>query len=78
MASNHRPEWQTAKWGMFLELPYHESNKDFLVDMKSAVPEDERRWDKDKKQWWISDAYLDEVDQLLFHYFEVEGFGRDD
>lgn len=78
MASNDRPEWITSKWGMFLGLPYSERNKDFLTDMKGAVPQEERKWDNDKKQWWISDAYLDEVDQLLFHYFEVEGYGRDD
>ena len=46
--------------------------------MKEAVPPEERKWDRDKNMWWISDAYLDEVDQLLFHYFETEGFGRDD
>lgn len=67
-----------AKWGMLLDLPFNEKNKEFLEDMKKAVPSDERKWEKDKKMWWISDAYLDEVDQLLFHYFETEGFGRDD
>lgn len=78
MASNHRPEWKLSKYGMFLDLPYHEKNKEFLADMKRDVPAEERKWNNDKKMWWISDAYLDEVDQLLFHYFEAEGFGRDD
>lgn len=77
MGSNQRPEWEKAKWGMLLNLPFHEKNREFLVDMKKIVPEDERRWDREKKNWWISDAYLDEVDQLLFHYFETQGHGRD-
>lgn len=62
---------------MLLNLPFHEKNREFLVDMKKIVPEDERRWDREKKKWWISDSYLDEVDQLLFHYFETQGHGRD-
>ena len=77
MGSNQRPEWEKSKWGMLLNLPFHEKNREFLVDMKKIVPEDERRWDREKKKWWISDAYLDEVDQLLFHYFETQGHGRD-
>ena len=77
MGSNQRPEWEKAKWGMLLNLPFHEKNREFLVDMKKIVPEDERRWDREKKKWWISDSYLDEVDQLLFHYFETQGHGRD-
>lgn len=41
--------------------------------MKAVVPPDERRWDDDKKAWWISDAYTDDVDILLFQYFDKSG-----
>lgn len=71
------PEWQNAKWGMYLELPFNEKNKDFLEDMKSVVPSEERNWNNARKQWWVSDAYLDEVDSLLLEYFDNEGYGRE-
>ena len=71
---DQQPEWQSAEYGMYLECPY---NRDFLDEMKRAVPSDERKWDNKRKQWWISDAYLDEVDNLLFTYFEKTGYGRE-
>jgi len=64
-------EWHPAKYGMLLECPF---NENFLHDLKMEVPQDEREWDPDKKMWWISDAYLDEVDAILFRYFEDEGY----
>ena len=75
MNQERRPEWILAKYGMLLDCPY---NSEFIEDMKREVPSDERKWDNDKKMWWISDAYLDEVDALLFNYFEDTGFGRGD
>ena len=71
----NRPEWQSGEYGMHLESPY---NPDFIEALKRDVPADERKWDSVRKQWWISDAYLDEVDALLFDYFEESGYGRDD
>lgn len=70
----NQPEWQSAEYGMYLESPY---NTDFIEALKAAMPQDERRWDSVRKQWWISDAYLDEVDGLLFEYFGKYGRGRD-
>jgi hypothetical protein len=70
----NRPEWQGAKYGMYLECPY---DADFIEELKSTVPPDERKWDSVRKQWWISDAWLDEVDALLREHFEVSGYGRD-
>lgn len=78
MALNQRPEWRMAKNGMWLHLPWHENNRDFLDDMKDQVPRSDRKWDNDKKEWWISDAYLDEVDNLIFNHFEETAFGRDE
>jgi len=72
--SQQQPEWQSAKEGMYLDCPY---NQDFLDEMKEVVPREERRWDNQRKQWWISDAYLDEVDNLLFSHFEKTGYGRE-
>ena len=71
----NRPEWQSGKYGMYLESPY---NPDFIEELKQTVPSDERKWNSVRKQWWISDAYLDEVDALLFQHFEESGYGRDD
>lgn len=72
--SAQRPEWQMAEQGMYLDCPY---NADFLDEMKQVVPREERRWDNKKKMWWISDLYLDEVDNLLFSHFEQTGYGRE-
>lgn len=68
-----RVTWVEGKYGMFLMCPY---NPDFLDAMKHVVPEDERKWDNMKKAWWISDAWLDEVDGLVFEHFEVDPTGR--
>lgn len=61
------PEWQNAKYGMYLHAPY---NRDFTNAMKDLVPPDERKWENDKKAWWISDAWVDDVDILLKDYYE--------
>lgn len=72
--SDRIPEWQNAEHGMYLDCPY---NEDFISEMKDVVPREERKWDKDKRMWWISDLYIDEVDNLLFSHFETAGYGRD-
>jgi len=59
---------------MFLESPY---KKEFVEDLKVHVPREERKWDKLKEMWWISDLYLDEVDNLIFDHFERYGTGRE-
>ena len=69
-----RIERQAGTHGMFLESPY---NKGFVEAMKRVVPQDERKWDGARKQWWISDLYLDEVDNIIFHHFEKSATGRD-
>lgn len=72
---DRRVEWQMADYGMYLDCPYHE---EFLEEMKATVPSGERRWDGDRRQWWISDCYLDEVDSLIFIHFEKHAYGRED
>lgn len=67
--SKTRPEWQLAKYGMYLHCDY---NEDFISDMKAEVPDEEREWRSDVGAWWISDAYIDEVDDLVFRHFEVD------
>ena len=75
MKRTNPPEWKNAKYGMYLVCQY---NTDFIEELKRDVPANEREWNSARKQWWISDAYLDEVDVLLFRYFEQSGYGRDD
>ncbi len=60
---------------MYLSCPY---NADFIAEMKAVVPGESRKWDEGRRQWWISDAWLDEVDDLLFGHFEADGYGRED
>ncbi len=65
------PQWFPSEYGMYLDCEYKEG---LVNELKNDVPYQERRWDG--KRWWISDAYLDEVDALLFKYFERTGIGR--
>ena len=71
-----RIEWRPAENGMELECPY---NKDFQEDLKKAVPFADRKFIKRNGEWriWVSDAYLDEVDILIFHHFERSSTGRE-
>lgn len=68
-------KWHEAEYGMHLECPFKDG---FVDEMKLIVPHGERRWDGGRKMWWISDLYLDEVDNLIFHHFERTATGRED
>jgi len=65
-----KPYWtQDDEWGEHLHTPDY--NPDFNTAMKDLVPDTERRWDRRLRAWWISHAWLDEVDALLrLHYEE--------
>jgi len=63
----NEPEWISADYGMELYAPY---NPDFTEEMKTLVPEDDREWRHEKKAWWISEAWIDEVDSLLRDHYE--------
>lgn len=65
--------WHESENGMFLEAPY---KKEFWEEFKLTIPREERVWNKKREQWWISDLYLDEVDNLLFYHFGRNGDGR--
>lgn len=67
MSRKQSPEWISAKYGMELYAPY---NEDFTKEMKVAVPESDRKWLHEKKAWWISEAWVDEVDALLREHYE--------
>ena len=66
-------KWHAAENGTYLEAPY---KKDFVDEFKIFIPSRERVWNKVRKQWWVSDQYLDEVDNLLIEHFERKGSGR--
>ena len=63
------PEWVPGDYGMYLYLEY---NEDFVLEMKRKVPDTERRWDKVKEAWWISDAFIDDVNNMIFFYFNID------
>ena len=56
--------WEPAAYGKLLHHPYH---KEFLEKLKGEVPEDEHEWRGNSR--WISDAYLREVEILIFKHF---------
>jgi len=60
------PEWISAKYGMLLYAPY---NKEFTDEMKELVPTSDREWRGAERAWWISEAWVDEVDALLREHF---------
>lgn len=66
--------WTRHGNGMYLDCPFL---KEFQDEFKVEVPHDERKWDPKREQWWVSDLYLDEVDNLLVEHFERSGSGRD-
>lgn len=63
-----KPYWTMDEWGEFLHMP--DFNPEFNEGLKDLVPYSERRWDKQERAWWISDAWLDEVDVLLRSHYE--------
>ena len=56
--------WEPSKYGKLLHHPYHE---EFLEKLKGEVPDEEHEWRGNAR--WISDAYLREVEILIFKYF---------
>jgi len=65
------PEWISDKYGMLLYAPY---NEDFMDEMKKLVPITDREWKHAKQAWWVSEAWIDEVDALLREHFpEYQG-----
>lgn len=48
--------------GWWLHLDYSA----YLVEeIKGRIPHTERTWDEDKKRWWVSDDYVDEMVKLV-------------
>lgn len=55
--------WFPAKYGLVLVV--QRGPKAFFNQLKELVPETERRYDRDRRGWWISDGWLWEVRQLI-------------
>jgi hypothetical protein len=53
--------------GYVLKSPY---DKNFLEAFKELVPADSREWFPSTGQWWFSEEFLDEVEQLCSEFFE--------
>lgn len=62
--------------GLYLYLPYHEKNEEFVADMEKSVPWEGRSRCDDIKAWLICFDYLESVDRLLLRYFGPEGFEK--
>jgi len=62
-----RIEWRHAPYGKYLRCPW---NEDFQKALKEEIPEAERIW-KGTDGWWISDAYLKEVENLIFDHYTI-------
>ena len=65
--SEKKVRWEDAEWGKLLYSPF---DRDFQQAMKDLVPDDEREWKGPKGCWWISDAFVDDVDMLAMNHFD--------
>ena len=71
-----KPYWtDDDEWGEFLHTPGY--NEEFNKAMKDIVPDTERRWNKQKRAWWISHGWLDEVEVLLREHYPEYVTNRD-
>lgn len=64
----NRVVWMKAKYGMILRTPY---SKGFHAALREEIPDSERTWDRASKEWWISDAYIQEAKNLAFQHFTI-------
>ena len=55
------------KYGKVLRTPY---NKGFAFRLRRDIPDSERIWTHASREWWISDAYIQEVRNLIFEFFQ--------
>jgi len=44
---------------------------DAVEDIKKAIPHTERRWDEDKKLWWVSEAYDAKLCELFPNFYAL-------
>lgn len=44
--------------------------EEFVEALKELVPPRNRRWDGERKAWWIDEEYLDEARELALEHFE--------
>lgn len=44
-------------------------SREFSDQLKATVPDKCRRWDLEKKAWWVSDEWIDEVHKICREMF---------
>lgn len=64
--TTNRVTWSKGEYGKKFRAPF---NKSFQAALRREIPESERIFDFTRKEWWVSDAYLQEVKNLIFRYF---------
>lgn len=58
-----RHTWFPDRYGMVLVITG--APKAFFDQLKDLVPEAERRYEHNRRGWWISDGWIYEVHQLI-------------
>jgi len=64
--SRTRLKWSDAPDGYWIRFDY---NADFIDRFKRLIPYKQRKWDGDRKAWWISKRAADDVQQLADDFF---------
>lgn len=54
--------------GFYLHLSFF--HEDCVDRIKEEVPSEERRWESSEKRWWISEDYIDEVEEIVSDFFD--------
>jgi hypothetical protein len=54
---------------VWLVTPY---NKTFVDHLKADIPYPHRKWSDEKKQWLISESFLEELVGIMTQYYEVD------
>lgn len=55
--------------GIYLRPAYDE---DFLAEFKNAVPYTDRSWDRDDREWWVSEKFAKKAIRIASGYFNLE------
>lgn len=59
-----------ANW-LKITVPWiNNVTRDFVDELKETVPSSNRKWDPDRKEWSISEMFLEELIPMLKRYFD--------
>ena len=55
--------------GIYLRVPW---DPDFLEEFQGEIPYEHRSWDREDREWWVSDRYGAKARRIASQYFNLE------